>query len=142
MNDQTRFALKWFCPCCFADEGSGSMDHLVIPTTTGCHCTNCGASGGVQLPSWAIERIRQSASWVGKRFYPNEEDIQAREERKALHELVSEWPGRVVDSTPHETLGWKVTQLLPNGNSVSTYKVAPDARTAARNCGLLYVPGF
>lgn len=77
-----------FCPGCFASSEGGSWDH-------GCdaaYCYNCGSGSTVQLPRWAIQSIRQQASWVGKRYYPHEEDQQAREELRALRALAPDNP--------------------------------------------------
>lgn len=73
MTAEDRNKVEKFCPCCFASETSGSWDHVVI----GGYCTNCGNGSTVDLPVWAIEEIRRNASWVGKRYYPCDEDKKA-----------------------------------------------------------------
>lgn len=35
---------------------------------------NCGSGGLVPMPEWAVSSIRFQASWVGKRYYPHDED--------------------------------------------------------------------
>jgi len=60
-----------FCTMCFASERNGSWGC----TTMNNYCLNCGAGGTtVEIPEWAIENIRKNASWVGKRYYPCDED--------------------------------------------------------------------
>jgi hypothetical protein len=138
-----------FCPGCFADEESGSCNHVVV----GDLCTNCGANGTVSLPRWAIESIRKNASWVGKRYYPSEEDFERAEERADLLELVTEFPGRSAEYRPAKGNGreydrpyWWITQLLPVGAgrpvSVSTQMDAlmTTAEEAMRRVSLRYVP--
>ncbi|HMJ52953.1 MAG TPA: hypothetical protein VK540_12780 [Polyangiaceae bacterium] len=75
---------------------------------------NCGNGSTVAVPAWAVESIREQASWVGKRYYPNAEDHEACEERLALLALVKEFPGRSVEPTD-ESGRWVVKQLQPNG---------------------------
>lgn len=69
MKDENEIIL--FCPRCFASSDNASWGEPIMEG----HCFNCGAGGcTVKLPRWAIEMIRKSASWVGKRYYPHEED--------------------------------------------------------------------
>lgn len=71
-----------FCPSCFASNENGSWNHVVVDNL----CSNCGSIGTVKLPRWAVESIRRSASWVGKRYYPSEEDLlNSRELRYLRH---------------------------------------------------------
>lgn len=134
MSDSRTQVLK-FCPCCFADEESGSWQHVVV----GGYCTNCGNGSTVELPRWAIDSIRQQASWVGRRYYPHEEDHEAAAERAALLALVSSFPGRTARESD-EPGRWNVTQQRADGRSVMTTINAPSADEAMRNCGLRYVP--
>lgn len=70
---ESNSTIKSFCPCCFASSTEGSWNHAVVAG----YCTNCGNGSTVELPEWAIAEIRRNASWVGKRYYPNEEDKKA-----------------------------------------------------------------
>lgn len=133
--DQTEIS---FCPQCFACERSGSCDHVVV----GGHCTNCGNTATVMLPAWAVDSVRKNASWVGKRFYPCQEDLDRAEELSDLYAIVEEFPGRTatrcVDSTNHYT----VTQMLPGGNGrrVINTSIGASPQEAMRRSGLRYVP--
>lgn len=104
-----------FCPMCFASNEGGSWGD-------GCdegHCFNCGASNStVKLPRWAIDSIRQQASWVGKRFYAHDEDKNLYEEIRHLRGTIKEFPGRSVERTEDGTAWW-VHQELPGGLRVS-----------------------
>jgi hypothetical protein len=122
-----------FCPACFADEKSGSWDHVVV----GQYCTNCGNGSTIIIPEWAVAEIRRNASWVGKRFYPADEDRERLEERADLLSVVPEFPGR--DAKQGEER-WSVWQLLPNGSSVITSVKADSKEAAMRASGLRYVP--
>lgn len=72
-----------FCAGCFASSEDGSWDL----TCDNQYCYNCGTVGTVQLPRWAVDSIREQASWVGKRYYPADEDKEAAEELAALRAL-------------------------------------------------------
>jgi hypothetical protein len=130
-----RNKLTQFCPGCFADEYGGSWDHVVM----GNHCTNCGASGMVSIPKWAVDTIRKNASWVGSRFYPCAEDYEIWEERKALLSTIETFPGRTAFENPNEPGNWSVTQKLPKNRSVMTIVKADSLDKALRKCGLRYV---
>lgn len=128
-----------FCPRCFASSDGGSWGD-------GCdegHCFNCGASNStVRLPRWAIESIRQQASWVGKRYYAHEEDHVIAAELLALRKLVRKFPGRTVERHP---TGWWVKQEMPDGTQQMICVDRKRAKTAPRAFGqarllLHYVP--
>lgn len=74
--------LLWFCCACFATNEDGSWNHICDEN----YCYNCAHGIPVQLKRYNVESIRQQASWVGKRYYPNSEDkniaIQLREARE------------------------------------------------------------
>lgn len=131
----TNDVILGFCPSCFADEESGSWEHVVI----GNHCTNCGASNSIiQIPKWAVESIRRNASWVGRRYYPGEEDQEIQEERESLLNLVKTFPGRsAVEVTPGR---WEVKQKKANGRFIISWISAQSEEEALRHCGLRYVP--
>lgn len=116
MTTKDRYEQINFCPCCFASSDGGSGGCNVMDG----HCLNCGAgsSEAIKLPRWAIEEIRKNASWVGKRYYPSEEDKTHDNELKQLRSLLpNKLPGRTATKSGY---GWHVVQLLHNGN-VSTY---------------------
>jgi hypothetical protein len=128
-----------FCPFCFATDEDGSWHHTVAAT----HCSNCGViDSSVTLPRWAVESIRQQASWVGKRYYPNAEDQQLATERRALLAQVQQFPGRTARPTPSQVYGWVVAQALPDGVTEEIMVTAVDAAAAleAARYALTYVP--
>lgn len=123
-TQEERDAVRQFCACCFADDEGGSWGIGTLPS--GGHCFNCGAGGStVAIPAWAVESIREQASWVGKRYYPHDEDREANEERKTLRGLQTVFAGRSarpvrdIEGEP-EPGHWWVDQELPGGGSVST----------------------
>jgi hypothetical protein len=62
-----------FCCRCFASSQDGSWGEICSHD----YCFNCGAGGFViSIPVWAIKSIRESASFVGKRYYPDKEDYE------------------------------------------------------------------
>ncbi len=119
-----------FCPCCFATEENGSWDHTVANLSDGSgYCMNCGNGSCVVLPAWAVDSIREQASWVGKRYYPNDEDRETTVELLALRDAIGRYPGRVAELKPaSEDFGlperWHVTQAMPSGRT-TTVMVAP-----------------
>ena len=130
-----------FCPRCFASSQDGSWGKLA----GGGHCYNCGASGTVRLPDWAVKSIREQASWVGQRYYPNTEDRERQEELRTLRETQVFYPGRTVESLismPGEPTRWTVSQRMPDGRTISAVVTAPSPEEAfAHARGLLpYVP--
>lgn len=101
-----------FCCKCFADERGGSWGEGTVQG----HCYNCGSGGTTAwLPIWAVDMIRENASWVGRRYYPNDEDRANAEERRDLLDTIKEFPGRTVE-TQDGPLGpvTIVQQALPN----------------------------
>ena len=135
MTDQNK--LVAFCALCFADEDSGSWGCVTIPKAN--YCTNCSAGGSIiQIPEWAVKSIRDQASWVGKRFYPIQEDYDNQAERKALLNLVETFPGRT--ARLREDGQWEVTQRKPDGRSVQTWVKANSEVEALRHNSLPYVP--
>jgi hypothetical protein len=119
-----------FCPCCFASSEGGSWGEVVIEG----HCFNCGAGGsGIEMKRWAVDSIRQQASWVGKRYYPHDEDKQRHEELKVLRALIPSFPGRTArlseDGKASEPgkLVWWVEQVT---GAQTTTSVSIEAATA------------
>jgi hypothetical protein len=105
-----------FCVCCFASEKDASWGGEVIKD----HCFNCGASGSpVELEEWQIKSIRQQASWVGKRYYPHEEDNEIHLELKYAREklpLPKDRTARLVSDSKED---YWVSQPLKNGSNIS-----------------------
>jgi hypothetical protein len=108
-----------FCERCFA-----TMDWGIA------HCFNCGAGGtGVVMLKRQAESIRESASWVGRRFYPNEEDRENWAEVKALRRAIGTYPGRSAEWVPGNDGArgyWRLSQSLDNGRVVMTMVQAPE----------------
>lgn len=116
MAEQTREdiqAPREFCPRCFADNLGGSWGEGVLSG----HCMNCGASPAITIPAWAVRSIREQASWVGKRYYPCDEDREISAELETLRAMLTDFPGRFAEST-NEPGSFRVTQLLPGGGRV------------------------
>jgi hypothetical protein len=67
-----------FCTRCFASEKDASWGGEVIKD----YCFNCGCGCIIDIEEYHIKNIRQSASWVGKRYYPDKEDIETNKELK------------------------------------------------------------
>ena len=131
--------MSMFCPACFADEYAGSWGH----TVRGGHCTNCGNGSTISIPTWAINEIRRTASWVGKRYYPDAEDHEISKEREALLALVKQFPGRTASEDPNNPGRWHVVQEAGRFNNYRTISTTVDAATAdeaMRKCGLRYIP--
>lgn len=116
MNDD----IRDFCPRCFATDIDGSWSH----TVQGGYCSNCGAIPSVTLPEWAVQSIREQASWVGKRYYPNDEDVQRGKEIKELRSRMTEFPCRTVE--PTDSGHFRVVQRL---NETTTYCIYVTADT-------------
>lgn len=118
-----------FCARCFASSENGSWGEHVVSDGKGTHCFNCGAGNcTVMIPRWAVKSIREQASWVGKRYYTNDEDVVIADELRALRKLVTKFPGRTVER--HKT-GWWVKQEMPDGTQQMISVPTKLARTAA-----------
>lgn len=105
-----------FCVHCFASDTDGSWDHMVNGDNCQNYCTNCGgAQTSVEIPRWAVEEIRKNASWVGKRYYPHEEDTERRVELEALRRTIKVFPGRIaapIEREGDEEQRYRVIQPL------------------------------
>lgn len=71
-----------FCSACFATNENGSWGtngwsvNDVEIRGLDCYCMNCAGHGEIVVISRrAANKIRESASWVGKRYYPDDEDL-------------------------------------------------------------------
>lgn len=133
-----------FCARCFASDDGGSWG---VGTIDG-HCFNCGAgwTGEIKLPRWAIESIRAQASWVGRRYYPGQEDKENHAELRALRSLPKTFPGRTAELRTDKEKGefWWVTQSLGEGKTVSQSARGSSAEEAIENTRytLPYVPAL
>lgn len=131
-----------FCPGCFADTRGGSWGE---GTQSG-YCFNCGSGGTVMIPIWAVDSIRKQASWVGSRYYPNDEDRATQRELRDLRATIKEFPGRTasefISSREGEPQQFMVTQLLGQGKNVSIFVQAATAEAALEyaRTRLPYVP--
>ena len=116
-----------FCTRCFASDTDGSWDHVVLDgAAESNYCTNCGGGNtSVKIPRWAVEDIRQNASWVGKRYYPHREDYEKAEELKLLRSKTLIFPGRSAEKL--EDGKWRVTQVLPKGWGALNTSIYVDA---------------
>ena len=89
-----RKELILFCEMCFASSDDSSWGGELVQG----YCMNCGAGGtSLQIPRYSVEYIRRNASWVGKRYYPHEEDTENYEERERLRAQMTEFPGRTIE---------------------------------------------
>lgn len=135
-----------FCVMCFADSEGGSWgDSVVSDDRRNTHCFNCGSGGsGITMPRWAVEEIRRNASWVGKRYYANDEDRELQHELQLLRALVTDFPGRKAEpsTAPGNEGCWVITQQLGPGKSVSIMTKAASAEEALEwaRLRLPYVP--
>lgn len=104
-----------FCCLCFAnDSDGGSWGGGISPQ----HCFNCGAGGSVvSIPAFVSDEIRKNASWVGKRYYPCEEDLENHAELVALRNTITEFPGRTAEACTDRNGDkyWRVQQNTGNG---------------------------
>jgi|GEM_PF-5878246 len=100
-----------FCSACFATNENGSWGangwsvQEVEERGQNCYCINCAGHGEILIMSrGAASQIRRSSSWVGKRYYPCNEDL--------LHSLI------VNDSKGSYRVQWQFKEgvkTLPEG---------------------------
>jgi hypothetical protein len=136
-----------FCSRCFATSEGGSWGGGPDVVGDRSLCSNCGANNShVKIPRWAIDSIREQASWVGKRYYAHDEDKERYEEIKALRALVTEYPGRSAEKVrldrPDDEGMWMVSQDLPDNRQTSVTVKAKSAEGALAKARLLlpYIP--
>lgn len=109
-------ALVAFCVRCFASSDDSSWGEVLLKE----YCMNCGCNGPhLEIPRYDVKEIRRNASWVGKRYYPAEEDRKNREELERLRSEMTSYPGRSV--SPADGEGWLVKQEKPDGTWISMY---------------------
>lgn len=113
----------YFCVFCFG-ASSNELGASWGGDVGNNYCMNCGANGpNLLLPEWTIKSIRKQASWVGKRYYPNEEDTQTAEELKLLRALVPHDSGRIAEyveadpEIPDHKGYWSVKQDMGGGKA-------------------------
>lgn len=124
--------LLLFCVRCFASEKDGSWGETVYESM----CSNCGAGGPpFRIPGWAVDSIRENASWVGKRYYPADEDHEQNAEVQELRKLVKKFPGRTCEPT-FDGQAYQVTQEMPNGSTTSMFTGAATAKKAMEDLKL------
>lgn len=102
------------------------------------HCFNCGGGGTITIPAWAIKSIRGQASWVGKRYYPHEEDKERSEEIKALRALAPDDPERTASSRPQGF--YMVGQPSQDGGTTSVGPVYADSPEEALKKAKTHLP--
>lgn len=119
--------VRWFCVRCFADDHGGSWGDGTHPSAG--HCANCGAGESlVAIPPWAVASIREQASWVGKRYYPHEEDRATTRELRVLRCKLDPFscPGRTVQRwIDLAGAHLMVMQRMPGDRSVSMFPDDP-----------------
>jgi hypothetical protein len=134
-----------FCTRCFASDTDGSWNHIVLDAGEGGYCTNCGGGGtSVQIPRWAVDEIRRNASWVGKRYYPSDEDKEKYDELRRLRAFVTHFPGRTAEPPKDERDEdmWCVVQKVSKTKNVSTVVRADSEEDALEQARTLlpYIP--
>jgi len=120
--------MTMFCARCFADDRGGSWGEGVANG----HCFNCGAGSAVSVPIWAVDSIREQASWVGRRYYPSAEDKALGAELRYLRMAMPTPDGRVVERPYREThMGeqapadeWSVKQMESGGWHSTTVRAS------------------
>lgn len=116
-----------FCTRCFASDQDSSWGGVA----TNNYCSNCGSGGTtIRIQEWAIEDIRSNASWVGKRYYTNSEDIETQKEIKRLRSTISIFNGRSAKPTINDPLTWEVSQKLEDGNLIIVFVSAASEQAA------------
>jgi hypothetical protein len=145
-NPQPLEALIWFCPRCFGSSDSSSWGGETCESG----CMNCGSGPTLSIPRWAVESIRTQASFVGRRYYPHEEDFQAQEELQDLRLIPKTYPGRTAKLCAfHDdrwsSSYWSVEQKKPDGSIISImvgHKQFPTKQAALKEARtrLPYVP--
>lgn len=129
-TDRKRTML--FCVSCFAAEHDGGSWGGGL---TSDYCANCGAGGSsFPLPLWAVEEIRRNASFVGRLYYPSEDDRERAVELAALRATINHFPGRTAERYTDRTTGveyWVVEQRLSDRRRVSQMVRMLEAPTEA-----------
>lgn len=127
----------YFCSRCFATNEDGSMGGAIYPTLDdGCFCSNCcesySYSNKIVMRKADVLSIRSQASWIGKRYYPAQEDSDKNEELKrmrAVLKLSFPFPrGRHAEQQKDGS--WLVTQNTHGGGSVSQFITASSEQEA------------
>lgn len=101
LHSELQFCISCLCP----DHNNDSYS-----------CLNCGSCGSlIKLRRWQIDEICRNASWVGKRRYPTDEDIELAAEIKELRQLAAHFlgnqlPGRKAIPPSEGMDSWMVSQ--------------------------------
>lgn len=93
-------------------------------------CSNCGAgNSAIDIPEAAIQAIRKNASWVGKRYYPANEDWELQKEIQLLRLKMPEpVPGRSAKQI--ESGWWRVSQMQEDEVEISVSVEAESSEDA------------
>jgi len=123
-----------FCVCCFATDEGGPYGEGTITIGENSACYSCGNSGpSLKIPRWAVDSIRKNGSWVCKRYYPSDEDIEENEMIKRLLATIKEFPGRSAKPSSEPGLWW--VEQATKGNTkkmvIVTAGSAEEAMAAA-----------
>lgn len=116
-----------FCTRCFASDQDSSWGGVATDN----YCYNCGAGGStIRIPEWAVDSIRTNASWVGKRYYSNPEDLEKEEELKRLRSTISVFNGRVARQMAEDPSRWEVSQKLKDNKLTMVFVSASSEQEA------------
>ena len=126
----------YFCPCCFGSADNSSWGECVDD-----YCYNCGSGSTLKIPRWAVESLRKQASWVGKRYYPHEEDVDSQKELRLLRSLMPDNPEDEV--TPTEGGYWSVERRTSPTRTTSVLLLASSREDAMKKAKVMlpYVSG-
>lgn len=123
MSREEQQAWANFCSNCFADDEGGSWGC----GTDRSHCYNCGMGLPVSIPVEAVRNIRKQASWVGKRYYPHEEDIRELKELAYFRTRAGDPKNRTAE---YRHGAWFVSQPSGEGKILSIVTQASSAEDA------------
>lgn len=131
--NESRNDIVDFCPRCFADTRGGSWGH----TANDWGCTNCGSPSTVAVPAWVVDSVRENASWVGKRYYPCQED---KDDQRELEYLRSLQKREDLQVEQHEYEG-EVFYMVSNGvQTLGSFRDAEAALALGRGQLRIIVP--
>lgn len=101
-----------FCAQCFATHLDGSISATGTDGSGRSNfCMNCGEGFIIHIPKKAADTIRDGASWIGKRYYPDHEDylnaavkteITFRDLQKGYGDLCSRIENNSYDLNPDD----------------------------------------
>jgi len=134
LTPEEKKAVVHFCVRCLGSSDNSSWGAAVGPS----YCMNCGAGGTIDIPRWAVESIREQASWVGKRYYPHKEDLETREEIRLLRALAPDDPRRTVKQDENNPRRFYAEQPTKTGSTGTT--VVADSLEEAREKAKVALP--